>query len=427
MLHHLRLAHEVRSSNLPLLSLVALLCAPLLGCSDSARMSTNGPPAPGGELPGAGGGDSVPPAAGDGTPPGGEVTTPPGGDGMIGAMIPGGDLSMPGDMVAGAAGAPPVEEPVVETCDLPTAFRWRSSQPLITPKPPEGRVFASIKDPTVVAYEGQYHVFASVYETTAGSAGYKSVYLSFSDIAEAGAAPQLYMPNLATGSTVAPQVFYFAPQNLWYLIYQWGARYSTNPDINDPNGWSAPRSLLTGEPTNALDFWVICDDTDCHMFFSRDDGVLYKSKTPIGSFPSFNGYEVVMSEPSPGLLFEASNVYKVDGKDQYLLLVEAYGPRYFRSWTAESLDGPWAPLADTQQSPFAGAANVTFDGNAWTNDISHGELIRSGHDQNMTISACNMQFLYQGTAPGFQGEYNEIPYNLGLITLEAAAASPAAE
>jgi hypothetical protein len=223
---------------------------------------------------------------------------------------------------------------------------------------------------------------------------------------------------LSTGSTVAPQVFYFAPQNLWYLIYQWGARYSTNPDINDPTGWSAPRPLLAGEPANALDFWVICDDADCHVFFSRDDGVLYKSKTPIASFPSFSGYEVVMSEPSPGLLFEASNVYKVDGTNKYLLLVEAYGPRYFRSWTGESLDGPWAPLADTQQNPFAGAANVSFDGATWTNDISHGELLRSGYDQKLTVNACNLRYLYQGTAPSFQGEYNLIPYQLGLITLD---------
>lgn len=325
---------------------------------------------------------------------------------------------------AGAAGAGPADAGAGEvspgaplpTCAVPTTFRWASSQPLIDPKPPDGRAFASIKDPSIVFFEGQYHVFATVYETTAGADGWKSVYFNFSDLSQAGAAAQTYMPSLPTGSTVAPQVFYFAPQGLWYLIYQWGARYSTNPDIADPEGWSAPQPLLAGEPTNALDFWVICDDSDCHLFFSRDDGVLYKSKTPIGSFPSFSGYDVVMSEPSPGLLFEASNIYAVDGTNQYLLLVEAYGPRYFRSWTAESLDGPWAPLADTQQNPFAGAANVTFEGERWSDDISHGELIRSGFDQRLTINACRMQYLYQGTAPGFQGEYNLIPYRLGLLT-----------
>ena len=106
----------------------------------------------------------------------------------------------------------------------------------------------------------------------------------------------------------------------------------------------------------------------------------------------------------------------MDGTDRYLLLVEAYGPRYFRSWTSQSLDGLWQPLADTQQNPFAGAANVTFDGERWSDDVSHGELLRSGIDQRLTINPCQMQYLYQGTPPGFQGAYDEIPYRLGLLT-----------
>jgi glycosyl hydrolase family 62 len=343
------------------------------------------------------------------TPPGegGEDVSLPGG-GLMAPSASSGDDRSDGGVAQGTGAA--------VTCELPATLRWVSSPPLVNPKAPEGRELVSIKDPSIVFFEGQYHVFASVYETTAGAAGYKSVYFSFSDFAQADAAPQIYMPSLPTGSTVAPQVFYFAPQGLWYLIYQWGARYSTNPDIADPTGWTAPRPLLAGEPPGALDFWVICDDTDCHLFFSRDDGVLYKSKTPLGSFPSFTGYEVVMSEPSPGLLFEASNVYAVDGTDGYLLLVEAYGPRYFRSWTAQSIDGPWQPLADTQQNPFAGAANVTFDGERWSDDVSHGELLRSGIDQRLTINPCQMQYLYQGTPPGFQGPYDEIPYRLGLLT-----------
>lgn len=303
------------------------------------------------------------------------------------------------------------------TCDLPSSFQWKSSQPLITPKPPAGKTFASIKDPTIVSYQGKYHVFATVYETTAGSSGWHSVYLNFTDFSQASAAPQSYMPTWATGSTVAPQVFFFRPHNKWYLIYQWGARYSTNDDINNPNGWTAPKRLLNGEPNGALDFWTICDDANCHLFFSADDGKLYRSKVSVANFPAFNGYDIVMSDPNPGRLFEASNVYKVEGTNKYLLMVEAYGPRYFRSWTSTSLDGPWTPLADTQSKPFAGAANVTFDGADWSDDVSHGEMIRAGYDETLTINACHLQFLYQGVDPNSGvRDYGLLPYRLGLLT-----------
>ncbi|MGK3966803.1 non-reducing end alpha-L-arabinofuranosidase family hydrolase [Sorangium sp. So ce118] len=312
------------------------------------------------------------------------------------------------------------------TCDLPTTFKWKSGPPVISPKPPAGRTFASVKDPTIVFHDGKYHVFATVFDTTSGNGGWQSVYLNFTDFSEAASAEQHYMASWPTGSTVAPQVFYFRPHNKWYLIYQWNGRYSTNDDINNMNGWSRPQPLLRGEPgamgstLGALDFWNICDDTNCHLFFSRDDGKLYRSKVSIDDFPNFDGYEVVMTAPSQGLLFEASNVYKVDGTNKYLLLVEAFdnSPRFFRSWTSESLDGPWAPLADTKNNPFAGPANVTYEGGDWSDDISHGELVRSGHDERMTLNACNMQFLYQGRDPSVGGEYGRLPYKLGLLTLE---------
>ncbi|HTN83224.1 MAG TPA: non-reducing end alpha-L-arabinofuranosidase family hydrolase, partial [Sorangium sp.] len=63
-------------------------------------------------------------------------------------------------------------------------------------------------------------------------------------------------------------------------------------------------------------------------------------------------------------------------------------------------------------------ANVTYEGGDWSDDISHGELIRSGHDEKMTISACNMRFLYQGRDPSVGGEYGRLPYKLGLLTLQ---------
>ncbi|MFI7641437.1 non-reducing end alpha-L-arabinofuranosidase family hydrolase [Nonomuraea sp. NPDC049400] len=80
------------------------------------------------------------------------------------------------------------------------------------------------------------------------------------------------------------------------------------------------------------------------------------------------------------------------------------------------MTGPWQALADTEANPFAGAANVTFGGTAWTRDISHGEMIRSGIDQTLAISPCDIRHLYQGKDPAATDPYNLLPWRLGLLT-----------
>src|SRR5207302_4426548 len=103
----------------------------------------------------------------------------------------------------------------------------------------------------------------------------------------------------------------------------------------------------------------------------------------------------------------------------YLLLVEAIGSdgrRYFRSWTSTSLAGTWTGLADREADPFARSTNVTFDGTPWTNDISHGEMIRDGIDQTLTIDPHHLRYLYQGVDPAANVPYNSLPWRLGLLT-----------
>ena len=78
----------------------------------------------------------------------------------------------------------------------------------------------------------------------------------------------------------------------------------------------------------------------------------------------------------------------------------------------------WTPLAADWTNPFAGKPNVTFaDGAAWTNDISHGELVRAGYDQKLELDPTNLQFLYQGADPTTTSiEYSQIPWKLALLT-----------
>ncbi|EFL30123.1 xylanase A [Streptomyces viridochromogenes DSM 40736] len=325
------------------------------------------------------------------------------------------------------SGTPTGPRSATNTAALPSRYSWSSSGPLISPKPDSTHNIAGIKDPTVVQYNGKYHVFAS----TASSSGYNLVYLNFSDWSQAGSATHHYLDRTAIGSgyRAAPQVFYYAPQRLWYLVYQTGnASYSTNPDISNPNGWSAPRNFYSSMPDIIrqnigngywVDMWVICDSANCYLFSSDDNGHLYRSQTTVGQFPNGFTNTVIAAQDSKYAMFEASNVYKVQGSNQYLLLVEAIGSdgrRYFRSWTSGSLAGSWAPLASSESNPFARASNVSFPSGAWTRDISHGEMIRAGYDQTLTIPACRLQYLYQGMNPNASGDYNLLPWRLALLT-----------
>ncbi|MFE2845890.1 non-reducing end alpha-L-arabinofuranosidase family hydrolase [Streptomyces scopuliridis] len=325
--------------------------------------------------------------------------------------------------------APPADARSASSASaLPGSFSWSSSSALIAPKPDSAHNIAGIKDPSVVRYNGKYHVFAS----TASASGYNLVYLSFSDWSQAGSATHHYLDRSAigTGYRAAPQVFYYAPQGLWYLVYQTGnASFSTNPDISDPNGWSAPRNFYSSMPDIIrqnigngywVDMWVICDSANCYLFSSDDNGHLYRSQTTVSQFPNgFTNTVIAAQDANRYALFEAANVYKVQGSDQYLLVVEAIGSdgrRYFRSWTAGSLGGSWTALAASESNPFARANNVTFPSGSWTRDVSHGEMIRASYDQTLTIPACKLQYVYQGLNPGASGDYNTLPWRLGLLT-----------
>ena len=57
----------------------------------------------------------------------------------------------------------------------------------------------------------------------------------------------------------------------------------------------------------------------------------------------------------------------------------------------------------------------------WTRDISHGELLRDGADQTLTIDPAELVLLYQGVRPELaRGKaYHELPYELGLLRLDS--------
>jgi hypothetical protein len=304
---------------------------------------------------------------------------------------------------------------------------WEYSAPLIAPEPREENRSRAQKDPTVVHHEGRWHVFMTVKLPT----GTGIEHASFSRWEEANAAPRTIL-RVTDGHPyhAAPQVFYFTPHAMWYLIYQlavpgrdkmWVA-YSTTRDINDPTSWTRAQPALDGSsedprPEGGLDYWVICDDQRAYLFFTALNGKLWRMWTSLGEFPrGFRDPQVALRAE----IFEASHTYAVAGTGGYLTIVEQDHQRYYKAYVADRLDGEWTPLADSEERPFAGWKNVRpAPGVArWVDNVSHGELIRTGVDQRMQIDPERLRFLFQGLLESEKSgqSYGGFPWRIGILT-----------
>ena len=329
---------------------------------------------------------------------------------------------------------PRILAPAGQAGPLSGAFRWAASRPLVAPLDRDGDHYYSVKDPSIVRHNGRWHLFCTV---RGKLRSHQIESFTFPDWDHAARAERRMM-KLSDGYFCAPQVFHFRPHKKWYVVYQvidksrepaLQPAYSTTADLSDPFSWTPPRLLFASHPEGVkmwIDFWVICDERKAHLFFTSLDGKMWRAETRLAGFPAGWDRPRVVLE---GDIYEASHTYRLKGSRQYLTVVEAQGQggrRYYKAYTASTLDGAWTPLADTPERPFASPANVKFESSPWTESFSHGELLRDGSDETLTVDPNNLQFLFQGVMDrDRKGKpYGEIPWRLGLLKSGTVSVPP---
>lgn len=319
-------------------------------------------------------------------------------------------------------------------------FQWESSEPMITVRRDGNDPDVALKDPTIVFHDGFWHLFAT-HRVASGKVDMQ--YLKFRDWTEADQAKRHTLHFMDTYHC-APQVFFFAPHNRWYLIYQASMAslntngtlpehfvlmpvFSTTETLDDPNSWTTPKPMIEidlaseGRP-KWIDFWVICDQQKAHLFYTSDDGHFWRRETKLSTFPLGWTKPKLELKDTKNALFEASHTYSIKGTSKYLTIIEAIGDgrRYYKAWLADHLEGPWQPLAATESKPLAAIeTNVQFKGSAWTESVSHAEFLRSGVDQTLEIDPDDLKLVYQGAdREGYRGNrYGQIPWKLAILRM----------
>ncbi len=307
-----------------------------------------------------------------------------------------------------------------------TPRSWEYSAPLIAPEDRTTDRSRAQKDSTVVFHDGRWHVFMTV--KLPGRSAIE--HCSFARWENAHSAARTVLGVSDSDYYCAPQVFWFEPHKKWYLVYQMGVpgtkmmwvAYSTTKTIAAPHSWTRARPMLNGGPGDprkqgGLDYWIVCDDKRAYLFLTSLNGKMWRLWTPLEDFPmGFDHCELALQAK----IFEASHTYRIKGRRQWLTLIEANGQRHFKAYLADRLDGVWRPIADTFEKPFASARNIRPAKGVprWTDNVSHGELIRDGVDQTLTIDPDNLRFIFQGMLEKDKRRkgYGDFNWRIGMLT-----------
>jgi len=294
--------------------------------------------------------------------------------------------------------------------------KWEISAPVLSQGPEGSFDQVAVKDPSIVFFEGKWHLFY----TARSKNEYTTGYVSAERLTGLQSAPrhQLKVIRGRGRYGCAPQVLYYQPQRKWYLIFQnrdsnYQPMFSTTAAISKPETWSEAKPLIRKDNESKwIDFWVICDEKKAYLFYTQAGGVIVRS-TGIEKFPGGwgKGKEVMRG------IHEAVHIYKVKARNEFHMVYELRKGhvRLFGLAAAKDLEGPWKKVTDEyatggQLTPAAGVKT-------WTQMVSHGELLRSGHNERMEYDPKDCRWLIQGILKkDSKVSYPSLPWKLGIMS-----------
>jgi len=334
--------------------------------------------------------------------------------------------------------------------------RWYITGKILRPQ--EGEAFdnVAVKDPSIVFYNGRYHLFytAKSSRPTVVGLDYRTGcgYASAVTLEGLQVAGRISIDSLAGRPVIAPQIFYFEPHHSWCLVahspvenddlHRLKPIFLRNPRIEDPDGWSEAEEILPGEGETGfrIDFWVICDEDRAYLFYSDQKGSVYRLSCNLQQFPEglrSSLPEIAIHEEHsdcdrPWRSFEAVHIYYVKSEDCYLALLEgAYSHpagegrvdarnRFIFGMTADSLDGAWKRLERDDCRFLAEAGNLVHADRSRVTytQVSHPELIRSGYNQRLEIDDFRLTMVFQsfnGSEVPDDYDYHALPWELVVM------------
>lgn len=310
---------------------------------------------------------------------------------------------------------------------LPAALRatdsaritWTAGPTVLEAGPAGAFDSVSVKDPSIVFHRGAWHLFYTARSASDYTLGCVSA-ARFEDFARAPRHSLKQLHSAHSKYAAAPQVFYFRPQKKWYLIYQtvdsnYQPVYSTTSNIADPASWTPALPLVNkSDSAKWIDFWVICDSDTAYLFFTRAHHDVVVMTTKLTAFPhGFSGMKTVFAP-----VHEAVHVYAVRGASaRYVMIYEQQDGdlRRFGLARAGSLSGPWTEV----DGQFVTGGQLAYPPRQqrWTDEISHGELLRASSGERIEIPSDQWRLLVQGMPrESHKGGYVDLPWRLGLIT-----------